>query len=423
MDRGERPGQLVRAGDIASTALGLALDSIRAHKLRSFLTLLGVIIGVASVVLVGAAIEGLGVYARQSVAKTFGSETFLIAQVAMAVGRRDYYEKLKRNKQIRPEDLAYLQGVTGDRILYSPYMARPDEVKHQNRTFDDGLIQGVSWTMAELRDVTVEEGRFFTAEEERRRQYVAVIGQEVRTALFGQDSALGRSVKIQGVDFTVVGVQEKLGNVMGTLRDNAVFIPATAYRRLYGTPGSLALFARARPGLAIALEEALDIARAALRARFRIKPGRPDRFEVLTPEAVRSWVQNILGMISSVAIPVTCLSLVVGGIVIMNIMLVAVTERTHEIGIRKSVGARSFDIRLQFLLEAVLLTLTGGLGGLALGTAAAAGLATAFQTPLPVTWPYVLLSLAVSVGVGVAAGWYPAVRAARLDPVVALRAE
>lgn len=418
-----RMAGLVRIGNTCRTALGLAVDSIRSHKLRSFLTLLGVIIGVASVVLVGAAIEGLGLYAQISASKTFGSETYIVAQVASAVGRRQYYDKLKRNKPIRLEDLVFLESATGDRILYSAYLSRPDEVKHENQVFDNGAIHGVSWTMAELRDVAMSEGRFFTPEEERNRQPVAVIGEDVRSALFAGSSPIGRKIKIQNIDFTVVGVQEKLGNVMGGLRDNAVFIPVTVYRRLYGAGNSITIFGRARPGSGLSIDEALDITRAALRAHFHIGPGRPDRFDTLTPEALRSWTQNILGMVSSVAVPLTSISLVVGGIVVMNIMLVSVTERTHEIGIRKSVGARQFDIRLQFLLEAILLTALGGLTGLGLGAAAARALSWALGTPLEVTWPYVALALAVSGLVGVAAGWYPAVRAARLDPVVALRAE
>ncbi|MGC8791815.1 MAG: ABC transporter permease [Bryobacteraceae bacterium] len=412
-----------RARYIVWTAARLALESISAHKLRSFLTLLGVIIGVASVVMVGAAVEGLGVYAEQSAAKTFGTETFLVAQVARAAGRREYYDKLKRNRPIRWDDFRYLEAATGDRVLYSPYTARPAEVKAENRIFDDGLIQGVSWTLSFLRDVTVSEGRFFTPEEERNRQAVAVIGEDVRATLFPVGSPIGRKIKIQGIDFTVVGVQEKLGSVMGGIRDNAVFIPVTVYRRMFGTPASITLFARARAGLGLGLEDALDITRAALRARFRLRPGQPDRFDTLTPEAMRTWVQNILGMISSVAIPLTSISLVVGGVVVMNIMLVSVTERTHEIGIRKSVGARPFDIRLQFLIEAVLLTTAGGAAGLALGAAGAAALEQVLQTTLPVRWHYAALALAVSGLVGIAAGWYPAVRAARLDPVVALRME
>jgi putative ABC transport system permease protein len=416
-------GAGVRAAYIIWTALRLATESIRAHKLRSFLTLLGVIIGVASVVIVGAAVEGLGVYAEQSAAKTYGTETFLVAQVARAVGRREYYDKLKRNRPIRWEDLKYLEATTGDRILYSPYLSRPAEIKAENRIFDDGLVQGVSWTLSLLRDVSTSEGRFFTPEEERNRQPVAVIGEDVRTTLFPTGSPIGRKIKIQGVDFTVVGVQEKLGNVMGGLRDNAVFIPVTVYRRMFGTPNSITLFARARAGLGLSLDEALDVTRAALRARFRLRPNQPDSFDTLTPEAVRTWTQNILAMISSVAVPLTSISLVVGGIVVMNIMLVSVTERTHEIGIRKSVGARPFDIRLQFLLEAVLLTSLGGAVGLGLGVAGARALEQILGTTLPVTWQYAALALLVSGAVGIAAGWYPAVRAARLDPVVALRQE
>ncbi len=418
-----RWGKWQRELELIRSAERLARESVLAHKLRSFLTLLGVIIGVASVVIVGAAVEGLGVYAEQSAAKTFGTETFLVAQVAGAVGRREYYEKLRRNRPVRWDDLKYLEAATGDRVVYSPYVARPLEVKAENRIFDDGLVQGVSWTLSFLRDVSTSEGRFFTQEEERNRQAVAVIGEDVRVALFPAGSPIGRKIKLQGLDFTVVGVQEKLGSVMGGLRDNAVFIPVTVYRRMFGTPDSITLFARARPGAGLTLDEALDVTRSALRARFRQRPGEPDRFDTLTPEAVRSFTQNILGMISSVAIPLTSISLVVGGIVVMNIMLVSVTERTQEIGIRKSVGARPFDIRLQFLIEAVLLTGAGGILGLLAGLLGARALEQLLETSLPVRWHYAALAMLVSGIVGIAAGWYPAVRAARLDPVVALRQE
>jgi putative ABC transport system permease protein len=171
------------------------------------------------------------------------------------------------------------------------------------------------------------------------------------------------------------------------------------------------------------MEEALDITRGALRAKFHTPPGKEDNFDTITPDSVRSFVDQILGVIAAVVVPVTCISLVVGGIVIMNIMLVSVTERTREIGVRKSLGARQHDIMMQFLTESVILSMTGGLIGVLTGYAACAALSAAFGTSLKVTLPYVFLSIFVSTTVGVVSGWYPARRAARLDPVVALRAE
>ena len=411
----------VRYSYSLTTALGLALDSLRAHKLRSFLTLLGVIIGVGSVVLVGAAIEGMGLYAEQSTSKIFGSESFLLAQVGTAGNYREYIEKLKRNKRIRAEDLVYLEATTGDRVLYSPYRQRGEEFKHAGTTFEEGVLLGVGAALPEIRDVTLVEGRFFTEQEQRTRQYVAVIGEDVRALLYPNATAVGKQLKIRGLDFEIIGVQEKLGSAFGRSQDNSVYIPYTVFARLYGTGQSVSVFGRPRPGLT--LEEALDISRVSLRTRFRARPGQPDRFDTVTPDAIRSFIDNMLKMISAVVVPVTGISLVVGGIVIMNIMLVSVTERTHEIGVRKSLGARQVDIRRQFLIEAVVLATLGGLVGVALGATLTSLLARVFEISMRVTAVYVVLSLVVSSVVGIFSGWYPAARASKLDPVAALRAE
>jgi len=406
-----------------ANAFQLAVDSIRARKLRSFLTLLGVIIGVGSVVLVGAAIEGLGLYAEQSTSKIFGSESYLVAQVGTAGNMRQYLEKLRRNKRLRPEDYLYLQASTGDRILYSPYRQRPEEFHHGSLKYEDGVVLGVSANLPEIRDVTLVEGRFFTPQEERTRQAVCVLGYDARAALFPGSRAVGGTVKIRGLDFLVVGEQERLGSAFGRSQDNQVYIPYTVFTRLYGTGQSISLFARPRPESNLKLEEAIDITRVALRTRFKTPPGKPDTFDTVTPDAVRSMIDQILGMISAVVVPVTCISLVVGGIVIMNIMLVSVTERTHEIGIRKSLGARRFDVMLQFLLESVLMSVAGGAVGLAAGALATEALSRAFEISMRITPFYVFLAVFVSSVVGIASGWYPASRASKLDPVVALRAE
>ncbi len=407
------------------TAIRLALDSIRAHKLRSFLTLLGVIIGVASVVLVGAAIDGLGVYAEVTTSKAFGTDSYLVAQIA-ATGRLTRTEmaaRLRRNKRIRQDDVTYLRTVTGDRILYSPFRQTPADVKRNELTDEAVIIIGVSAEMPEIRDITVVDGRFFTESEVRNRQPVGVIGQDVASFLFPAVSPLGKAVKFNGVDFLVIGVQERLGSSFGRPQDNCIWIPDTVFGRLFGPGDSLTVFGRPRPDSQLTLADALDLTRVALRSRYHTRPGAPDNFDNLTPDSIRSFVDNILGVISAVVVPVTMISLLVGGIVIMNIMLVSVTERTREIGIRKSVGARRSDVLLQFLIEAVVLSAAGGAMGLLLGAVVAAVLSRAFDLQLPITPGYTLLALVVSMVVGVASGWYPASRAARLDPVDALRAE
>lgn len=408
-------------------AFFLALDSLRAHKLRTFLTLLGVIIGVSSVVIVGAAIDGMGSYAEMTTSKVFGSDSYLVAQMAQLgrVSRKERAERLRRNKPIRHDELEYLRQTTGDRVYYSPYTQRIDDVKHENTTFEAATILGVSSTLPEIREVSLTEGRFFTDQEERNRQAMAVIGDELRATLFPDTSPVGKTVRIRGYDFIVVGVQEKLGSSGArTQQDNPVYIPATVYWKLYGEArGGFAVFGKARPETGMSMEEALDLTRVALRTRFHAKPGQPDNFETLTPDAIRSFVDNILALVSAVVIPVTAISLVVGGIVIMNIMLVTVTERTREIGIRKALGARQADIRMQFLIESVLMSAVGGTMGLGIGWGLVAIASRVLEVQLGIGVGYAALAIVVSSVVGIASGWYPSSRAAKLDPVEALRAE
>ena len=407
-------------------ALRLAADSLRAHKLRSFLTLLGVIIGVASVIMVGAAIAGLGVYAEESTAKAFGSESFMVAQIAATgrLSRRQYFDKIRRNKAIYNSDARFLKSLNGDRVLYSPYRNHASDVKHANLTCEQTSIFGASADLAGIRDIGVVDGRFFTEQEDRSRAFVAVIGETIRSTLFpGESSPLGQIVRIEGVEFTVIGVQEKLGSAFGRDQDNSIYIPISAFDRLYGPGTGFALFGRPKPGSGLSLEEALDLTRVALRTRFHARPGQDDNFDTLTPDAIRGFIDQLLSMVAAVVVPVTCISLVVGGIVIMNIMLVSVTERTHEIGIRKALGARHGDIMQQVLIEAVLLAMIGGGVGVAIGAMVTEILGRVFELSLHITLGYVALALGVSTIVGIASGWYPASRAAKLDPVVALRAE
>jgi len=268
------------------------------------------------------------------------------------------------------------------------------------------------------------DGRFFTQQEDRSRAFVGVIGDTLKSTLFPPGtSPLGKTVRIEGVEFNVIGVQERLGSAFGRDQDKSVYIPITAFERLYGPGNGFALFARPRPGSGLSLMDALDQTRVGLRDRFHNRPGQPDSFDTLTPDAIRGFIDQLLSMVAAVVVPVTCISLVVGGIVIMNIMLVSVTERTREIGLRKSLGARHYDVMMQILIEAVVLATVGGAAGVGLGALLTLLLGKIFDLSLTITAGYVVLSLVVSTAVGVVSGWYPASRAAKLDPVVALRAE
>jgi len=424
MGKDMEQGSAGRLGYDLRNALGLAWSSIRAHKLRSFLTLLGIIIGVGSVIIVGSAIEGLGAYAEASTAKAFGSDSYMVAQIITARSRKEAFEKMRYNKQLQLEDERYLRSVNGDTNLYSPYRQRPADIKRDSNISEGTSILGVSSTLAEIRNIKVVEGRFFTEQEELTRSAVAVIGDETKATLFPDGgSPLGKTIKISGIEFTVIGLQEKLGSAFGRSQDNSVYIPVTTFARLYGAGTGLPIFGRARVETGLKIEQSLDLTRVALRTRFHQKPGQPDKFDVLTPDAVRGFIDQLLGLVTVVVIPVTCISLVVGGIVIMNIMLVSVTERTREIGIRKALGARRSDVMMQVLMESVVMSVMGGLLGVALGAGITEVMAKAFDLNLRITLPYVLLSLFVSSAVGIASGWYPASRASKLDPITALRSE
>jgi putative ABC transport system permease protein len=399
------------------TAIGLAASSLRAHKLRTFLTLLGIIIGVTSV--------GLGNYAEVTTSKAFGSETYLIAQIANVgrLTRKERAEKLRVNKQIRGDDLDYLRLTTGNQILYAPYRTRVEDIKRAETTYEGAAILGTAAVLPSIRDVVLTDGRFFTDQEERTRQFVCVIGDEVREKLFPGVSPIGGKITVRGYEFTVLGVQEKLGNAGGRAQDNSVYIPSPVFTRIIGPATNITIFAKPRPETGLTLDESLDITRMALRTRFRTRPGQADNFDFLTPDSIRAFIDQVLGLIKVVVVPVTMISLVVGGIVIMNIMLVSVTERTREIGVRKSLGARKSDILLQFLVESLMMSLVGGLVGLGLAYVLAEGLSIAFNAPLEITGAYIFLAIFVSSAVGVISGWYPAAKAASLDPVEALRAD
>jgi putative ABC transport system permease protein len=409
-----------------SSAASLAWDSIVSHKMRSFLTLLGVIIGVASVILVGSAIDGMGVYAEESTAKAFGSQSYMVAQVASVGGmtRKQYFEKLRYNRPMKMEEQRYLESTNGEHSLWSGYRQTQVTAKRENLESEETSIIGASADLVEIRDIVVETGRFYTPTEEQNSALVAVIGDDLRNNLFpGGGSPIGRTFKIQGNDFTVIGMQERLGSAFGRSQDNSAYIPLTTFNRLFGQGRGMTIFGRPKPDSGLTMQQSLDLARVALRNKFHQKPGEPDRFDFLTPDAIRGFIDDLLKMVAAIVVPVTLISLVVGGIVIMNIMLVSVTERTREIGIRKSLGARRSDILLQILIESVIMAGAGGALGVMIGASLTAVLTAALGVTLRVSPFYIFLSILVSGGVGVASGWYPASKASKLDPIVALRAE
>ncbi len=410
-----------RSGAALWEASRIAVDSIWTHKLRSVLTLLGIIIAIASVVTVGGAIEGLGAYVWKQLSSTFASNTFVVARIVRAASMEEFEKKIKRNKEIHPEDMRAVEELCDECEAISPMLRGTDTLKRGNRIFYDANISGVSADMPKIQSVDLSEGRFIAATEVAHAHPSAVIGWKIREDLFGPLDALGKQIKIGADNFTVVGVEEQKGSVQGQSMDNTVYIPYTAFLKKYGTRQSITFQVRAFSDETLQYTE--DEVRQIMRARHKLKPGREDDFDMLTSSAIQETIDKIIGMIAVAIIPITLIGLVVGGIVIMNIMLVTVTERTVEVGMRKAVGARRSDILLQFLIESALLATLGGVLGLGLASVLCAIIESTVGFPMKITLGYVLLAIFTSGGVGMISGIYPAYRASKLSPIVALARE
>jgi putative ABC transport system permease protein len=404
-------------------AAKLAMQSIWTHKLRAFLTLLGIIIGVASVVIVGAAINGLQTYVTDSVSKTLGSNSFVLARIAH-VGRlsdEEFEKMLRRNEEPKLEDIPYLRSRCPDCEQIAAETSGTQNTYFSGEELLDTQIRGVTANMIYLANLTVVEGRFFSETEVDRSRAVCVIGDEVKEKFFPHLDPLGQTIKIQNQPMRVIGVVEKMGSVFGMSLDKVVYIPITQYKKSFGGRRGLAI--RGKAVSRERFEAAIDEVRVAMRAQRDLRPNEDDDFGLISTDDINSMVDQFTSAIAMVIVPITAISLLVGGIVVMNIMLVSVTERTFEIGIRKAIGARRKDIVYQFLIEAFLLAASGGAVGLIVAYALAGVVQSSTSFPMTITILYIVMSLAVSGGIGIIFGIYPAVKASRLDPIVALTSE
>jgi putative ABC transport system permease protein len=405
-------------------AIKLAVDAIHSHKLRSFLTLLGVIFGVATVIVVVSLIEGFNKYVDEKIAN-IGTNAFSVQKFSIEdFSSLDAYEQArKRNKDVTMDDLAVLRARIGAGAIKDVGAQDQDqcELKSGKQSLLGVSLIAITSNMTEIQNKEIADGRAFNPTEEAGARLVCFIGADVAERFFPTSSAIGQKIKIDGRPFEVIGVAKALGSVFGVSRDKFVSIPMTTFLNIYGMRRSIQLYVTSTS--AKTYEDAIDEARVVMRTRRKLAPGEKDNFGVITPSAVNNLREQIFGTIQVVAIGVTSIALVVGGIVIMNIMLVSVTERTREIGIRKSLGARRRDILRQFLVESTLQALAGG----AIGVSIAWGLGKLVSTltPIPTSLPMIAVAMAllVSGGVGILAGIYPAWRAASLDPVTAMRAD
>ncbi len=400
-------------------AFKIAVDSIWSHKMRSVLTLLGVIIGVASVVTVGGAIEGLEYYVKNRLQSTFGSNTFILARIARINLTNEEWEKLiKRNKIIHADDLRAVEDKCADCVAITPMLRTRSDAKVASKVFYDANVQGVSTDLPKIQQLDIDEGRFLSNYDVDHARTVAVIGADIRDQLFGPIDVLGKELKVGGDSFTVLGVEKRNGSFFGQSMDTNIYIPYTSWLKKYGTRRSIEM--RIMAPSAETLEATEDEVRVIMRARRKLRPNQDDNFDILASEAIQQSVGEFTGAIAAVVTPITLISLVVGGIVIMNIMLVTVTERTKEVGMRKAVGARRRDIMMQFLIESAILSSFGGLLGLMLAYGLSFVIKSTTPIPMTITVGYILLALVTSGGIGLISGIYPAHKAAKLDPIVAL---
>ena len=403
-------------------AFSIAVDSIWTHKLRSVLTLLGIIIGVASVVTVGGAIEGLGSFVWQRLSSTFGSNTFTVARFLRPNVSYEEFEKIyKRNKNLYPADMRAVEEDCDGCEAVSPLIRGTDDIKRGSRVVYDARISGVNADMPKIQALDIAEGRFIASFDVTHARPFAVIGSQIRDELFGPAEALGKDIKLGGDRFIVVGVEARNGNMGGMSLDNNVYIPYTVFLKKYGARRSIQFQVRAQSDPE--LEATQDEVRQILRARHKLRPQKEDDFDILASSAVQELVGELTGYIAMVITPITLISLVVGGIVVMNIMLVTVTERTVEVGTRKAIGAKRADILLQFLIESALLASFGGAIGVFVAYVACRIIERAVSFPMTITVSYVLLAILTSGGIGIISGIYPAYKASKLNPIVALMRE
>ncbi|HYT49295.1 MAG TPA: ABC transporter permease [Pyrinomonadaceae bacterium] len=401
-------------------SVALALSAIFAHKLRSFLTLLGIIFGVATVIVVVSLIEGFNKYFNDKIAD-LGSNAFVVNKMGIVTSLQEWMERNKKNKDIKLDDFRAIKEHPAYVRDAAAMMRRRGNIKRETQLLQDIEIMGVTANMIDIDSVKVDQGRYLTTTEEEHSRYACFIGYGVANQLFPSVDPIDKEIKVEGLPFRIVGTAQEIGTVFGNPRDNFVLIPLSTYQSIYGSRGSIAIRVAAIGPESI--DRAQDEVRVVLRARRHLNYNDPDNFGIVTSDALNNLRERIFGTISIVAIGVTSIALVVGGIVIMNIMLVSVTERTREIGIRKSLGARRTDIVRQFLSESTVLSLLGGLIGVAIayGLSKLATVFFSLPTALPVFWT--LMALTVSASIGLFFGIYPAWKAAKLDPIEALRAD
>jgi putative ABC transport system permease protein len=398
----------------------ISISSLRANKLRSFLTLLGLIIGVMTLILVMTIVQGANVYVEEKIAN-LGTNVFQVSKRPVVITDFQEFIKSQRNKDLTMEDVAAIRQQCPDCLSVGAQLSTSASVKYGNETGADTSIRGVTANMAEIGNINIEEGRYISRFEEETSSPVCMIGRDVADHLFPQVTPFGKSLRVASREYRVIGVAEKMGSVLGQSQDNFILIPISTFLKDFGARQSVTINVKTQNSTL--LDPAQNQVRLILRSRRHVSYHSPDNFYIATSDTFLALWSSISSAFFMVFILISSIASVVGGIVIMNIMLVSVTERTKEIGIRRAVGAKKRDILWQFLVEALVQCIVGGLIGILLGFLLA--LAVRQFTPFPASvklW-VALTGFALSTLIGLFFGIYPAKKAAGLDPIEALRRE
>ena len=401
-------------------AIGIALSSIWANKLRSFLTVLGNIVAVTSIIAVVSLIQGMNLYVTDAIVSDVGADNFVIQRMPPVRSEEDE-ERVRNNPRITLAEAAAIRRYAESVGAIAAQSFAGSRITFGTVTLNNVRLQGVSRDYIQFGTFDAEQGRMISPVEIDRERQLTVLGAQTAERLFGPIDPVDKMIKIGNLNFRVVGVSPKKGAIFGESQDEFAIIPLGVFQKMFGTRQSLQLLVRPRePEL---MKTAMDEATIALRIERRLRPAEPDNFGIFTSDTILNLYYAVTGGIAAVLVGVVALSLVVGGIVIMNIMLMVVSERTREIGLRKALGARRRDVLWQVLTESVTLSMFGGAVGTTLGFGLALLIAALTPVPAAVQFWSVVMGLGITAAVGLFFGLYPAMRAARLDPIEALRRE